>query len=279
MVTLQEIAGCCHHRAARRTLVGQEIGLAPSTRSQALFADKQLVGPATIENSIAVYLLQDDRLLRNNSLRVIDVYVHPFSLLLAALPATTDSVYDVNSHPIAPMLCEEYLEVHQATKPGEKNDTGSSARAIVEHKLAGHAAGGNELAAAISGLHFLEKSIETDKDNFTRVLMPADENRTAASGSPDAFDKASRVLRLPHTGQTGKRAGHPRLLRHQPVENPVAADHRPRVRIPFLRRCSLLRSDPHHYRRAVDAVAPLRNELKIHGQYKACADTESGSKK
>lgn len=278
-VTIQGIAGCYHEAAARRYFVGQEIGLVPCTGFQALFAhmatDKRLLGAAAIENTIAGSLLQNYELLRNSSLRIIGEYKLRISHVLAALPGdTTDSIHEVDSHPIALMQCDEYLKAHPAMKAVEKSDTASSAREIAEHKLAGHAAICGEQAAQMYGLCILERGIETNKHNFTRFLMLADESRAGEFGSPDSSDKASLVFRLPHT--QGSLAKVLAILAFYDI-NLTKIQSLPIIgrEWEYLFYVDVAFSDPHRYRQAVDAVAPLTNELKILGEYKACDGPES----
>ena len=87
-------------------------------------------------------------------------------------------------------------------------------------------------------LTYPERSIETNKRNFTRFLILADPLIAGEERPSERFiDKSSVVFTLPHDkGRSVQGADHPVVLRHQSHQNPVDAYPWPRVGIPFLYR-------------------------------------------
>ena len=240
-ITIQGIAGCFHETAAHGSFPGEEVEVLPCVSFDEQFArmaaDAELLGVAAIENTIAGSLLPNHELLRRSTLTVIGEYKLRISHVLAALPGQQIAdIREVHSHPIALMQCGEYLKARPAMKVVERDDTAGSAREIASQRLAGTAAICGAEAAELYGLEILERGIETNKHNFTRFLVLADRSRAAEFTDPARTDKASLVFTLPHAqGEPLESADAVILLRNQPHENTVAADHRTRMGIPVLR--------------------------------------------
>ncbi|MDE5976014.1 MAG: prephenate dehydratase, partial [Muribaculaceae bacterium] len=178
-VAIQGMAGCFHDAAARQYFDGQEVETVSFDTFPDLFdalsCDASLLGIVAIENTIAGSLLSNHELLRQSNHTIVGEHSARISHVLCALPGETiDDIYEVNSHPIALMQCEQYLRRHPAMRMVEKFDTAGSAEEIARENLSGHAAICGEYAANLYGLNILEKGIETNKRNFTRFLILAD---------------------------------------------------------------------------------------------------------
>lgn len=204
-ITIQGVSGCYHDAAAHLYFSGDDIETIPCASFPAMFetlsTDASLLGIVAIENTIAGSLLQNHELLRQSSLRIIGELKMRISHVLCALPGQTiESLYEVNSHPMALMQCEQYLRRHPNLKIVEKFDTAGSAMEIAEESLTGHAAVCGEYAAERYNLEILARGIETNKRNFTRFLILADPLVAAECGPGEKeIDKASIVFTLPHT--------------------------------------------------------------------------------
>ena len=163
-------------------------------------ADPTLLGIAAIENTIAGSLLPNHELLRRSSLAVIGEYKLRISHVLAALPGEAPcDIGEVHSHPIALMQCGDFLKTLPGMKIVERDDPAGRARELAEGRLAGTAAICGAAAARLYGLEILRRGIETNKHNFTRFLLLADERRAAEFADPAHTDKASLLFTLPHT--------------------------------------------------------------------------------
>lgn len=233
-----------------------------------LSTDASLLGIVAIENTIAGSLLQNHELLRQSNLRIIGELKLRISHVLCSLPGQSiDALTEVNSHPMALMQCEQFLRRHPNLKIVERLDTAGSAKEISEGKLTGHAAVCGEYAANLYGLEILEKSIETNKRNFTRFLIVADPLLASEIGPTEReINKASIVFTLPHThGALSKVLT---ILSFYDINlskiqsTPIVGrewEYRFYVDVTF---DSLIR-----YHQAIEAVRPLIKDLRILGEY------------
>lgn len=271
-VTIQGVAGCYHDAAAHLYFDGEKIQTIEcetfSVMFETLSTDASLLGIVAIENTIAGSLLQNHELLRQSNLRIIGELKLRISHVLCSLPGQSiDALTEVNSHPMALMQCEQFLRRHPNLKIVERLDTAGSAKEISEGKLTGHAAVCGEYAANLYGLEILEKSIETNKRNFTRFLIVADPLLASEIGPTEReINKASIVFTLPHThGALSKVLT---ILSFYDINlskiqsTPIVGrewEYRFYVDVTF---DSLIR-----YHQAIEAVRPLIKDLRILGEY------------
>lgn len=271
-VTIQGVAGCYHDAAAHLYFDGEEIQTIECETFPVMFdtlsTDASLLGIVAIENTIAGSLLQNHELLRQSNLRIIGELKLRISHVLCSLPGQSiDALTEVNSHPMALMQCEQFLRRHPNLKIVERLDTAGSAKEISEGKLTGHAAVCGEYAANLYGLEILEKSIETNKRNFTRFLIVADPLLASEIGPTEReINKASIVFTLPHThGALSKVLT---ILSFYDINlskiqsTPIVGrewEYRFYVDVTF---DSLIR-----YHQSIEAVRPLIKDLRILGEY------------
>ncbi|MDE5875709.1 MAG: prephenate dehydratase [Muribaculaceae bacterium] len=271
-VAIQGMAGCFHDAAARQYFDGQEVETVSFDTFPDLFdalsCDASLLGIVAIENTIAGSLLSNHELLRQSNHTIVGEHSARISHVLCALPGETiDDIYEVNSHPIALMQCEQYLRRHPAMRMVEKFDTAGSAEEIARENLSGHAAICGEYAANLYGLNILEKGIETNKRNFTRFLILADP-LLAPEMKPgeDKLNKSSIVFTLPHT--------HGALSKVLTILSFYDINLTKIQSLPVIGReweyrfyADLTFSSYFRYRQALQAIRPLTNEFRILGEY------------
>ena len=271
-VTIQGIHGCYHDAAARNFFKDVEIETIPCETFPEMFNtlrnDASLYGIVAIENTIAGSILPNHELLRQSNLQIIGEYKMHISHVLAALPGDTlESITEVNSHPMALMQCEQFLQRHPHIKMVEKFDTAGSAREISEKHLAHHAAICGKYAAELYGLNILAEDIQTIKRNFTRFLIVADP-ATASDGasSRPQRNKASIVFTLPHTQGS--------LSKVLTIFTFYDINLSKIQSLPILGReweyrfyINLTFSDYMRFKQSIDAVKPLINDFKILGEY------------
>ena len=152
----------------------------------------------------------------------------------------------------------------------ETFDTAGSAKEIAEKGLTGHAAVCGEYAANLYGLNILERSIETNKRNFTRFLILADPLIAGEERPSERFiDKSSVVFTLPH--DKGALSKVLTILSFYDI-NLTKIQSMPILGREWEYRFYIdLEFDSYsRYRQAVDAVRPLTNDLRILGEYTAC---------
>lgn len=275
-IVIQGIAGCYHDTAARAHFRGTPIETLPCRSFDELFArmeeDPDLLGMAAIENTIAGSLLPNHELLRRSRARIVGERKLRISHVLAALPGQRmETLHEVRSHPIALMQCADFLKAHPAMKVVERDDTAGSARQIAEEGLRGVAAICGSDAAVLYGLEVLERSVETNKHNFTRFLLLADRSRAAGFADAARTDKASLLFTLPHTRGS--------LSQVLTVLSLYGMNLTKIQSLPIVGReweyrfyADVTFDDAVRYRQAVEAARPLTSHFRILGEYAACPD-------
>ncbi len=270
-VTIQGVEGCYHEQAARAYFANESVETIPCVNFPSLFEqmsnDDTLLGIAAIENTIAGSLLQNHELLRSSNLRIIGEHKIRISHVVACLPDDDlDDITEVNSHPIALMQCEKWLSAHPTVKAVECDDTADSARMIARNNLRGHAAICGEYAANLYGLKILEKSIETNRHNFTRFLIMVDEKHADQYIDPQKINKASLVFSLSHT--QGSLSSVLAILSFYAINLTKIQS------LPILGReweylfyVDVSFDDYVRFKQSTEAVKPLTNEFKILGEY------------
>lgn len=274
-VTIQGVAGCYHDAAARAYFKDEEITTIPCDSFAELFqrmsCDASLMGIVAIENTIAGSILPNHELLRQSNMQIVGELKMHISHVLAALPGQSiDVLTEVNSHPMALMQCEQFLRQHPNLKMIEKFDTAGSAQEIAEQKLMGHAAVCGEYAANLYGLNILERSIETNKRNFTRFLMIADPLLASEMRPCDEkINKSSIMFTLPHTNGA--------LSKVLTIFSFYDINLSKIQSLPIIGReweyrfyIDLTFDSYVRYHQSIDAVRPLLNDLKILGEYVEC---------
>lgn len=274
-VTIQGVAGCFHEAAAKEYFKGEDIETIPCDTFPILFDklkyDASLFGIVAIENTIAGSLLQNHELLRQSNLCIVGEYQMYISHVICALPGQAlNDLTEVNSHPMALMQCEQYLQRHQNLKMVETWDTAGSAKDIAEKQLKGHAAVCGKYAAQLYGLNILDEDIQTNKRNFTRFLIVADPLEAQELQKGKIIDKASLVFTLPHT--------HGSLSKILTIFSFYDINLTKIQSMPIIGReweyrfyIDLTFDDYMRYKQSIDAVKPLLSEFKILGEYSAYA--------
>lgn len=192
---------------------------------------------------------------------------------LVALPnQDVSDIQEVYSHPIALMQCQAFLGEHRHIKAVEYDDTASSAKMIAEQGVAGKAAICGELAAQIYGLEILAKGIETNKRNFTRFLIIADEAKVKEMNVNKFPNKASLLLVLSH--EEGSLAQILSILSFYKM-NLTRIQSTPIIgrEWEYQFYIDLQFESYQRYSEALNAVRPLTNELRVLGEYEVGRQT------
>ena len=275
-VAIQGIGGCNHYIAARLFFKDDNLETIDCDTFRELAEhvvnDPSILGIMAIENTIAGSLLQNYRLLQDNRLVIVGEYKLRITHSLVALPGTQlEDIREINTHPMAFMQCQEFLDRLPDVKLVEKDDTAGSAKWIKENNLRDHAAICPAGAAELYGMEVLAEGIETNKRNFTRFLVLA--NRDAAGDvlkelgvEPEKINKSSLVFTLPHTSGSLSKVltilsfydMNLSMIQSMPI---VGQEWRYQFYV------NLLFSDYRRYRQAIDAILPLVDDLEILGEY------------
>jgi prephenate dehydratase len=175
-VAIQGVAGAFHELAAYNFFGKNIEPVACETfrlECQLLTAGKVDFAMMAIENTIAGSLLPNYALFNEFKMKIVgELYLHIQMHLLTLQGVGFEQLEYVFSHHIAIEQCREYLN---ALPPHitivEKYDTAASAQLIAEQGLTNTAAVAGSMAAEMYGLSYLEKNIQTHKQNFTRFLV------------------------------------------------------------------------------------------------------------
>lgn len=275
-VAIQGQEGCYHEWAARQYFEGQDVQVVccktfPDEFDE-MAADSSLLGIMAIENTIAGNLLQNHELLRNSQRQIVGEHRLHISHVLCALPGTRmEDVVEVNSHPIALLQCEVFLQNSLPNaKVVEMADTAGSAKIIKEQNLVGHAAICSEYAANLYGMDILARGVETNKRNFTRFLILQDKFMPSLV-KREEIDKASINFCVRHLqGSLSKVLS---ILSFYEM-NLTKIQSMPIIGREWEYRffVDLTFADYLQYRKALDAILPFTTDFQILGEYKECTE-------
>ncbi len=197
-VAIQGIKGSFHEDAAMKYFSEEiEIVECKSFRSVCELIDQDKVDFAVmaIENSISGSILQNYSLIRDYHLRIIgEIYIH-IQMNLMALPGVKKrDIKEIYSHPVSFLQCAEYIEKYfPKVETKELGDNAAVAKLIAKEQITYAAAISNLRSAELYGLEVLEKSIESNRKNYTRFLI------LAKHGNPaEMANKASVCFEVGH---------------------------------------------------------------------------------
>ncbi|MDD2798900.1 MAG: prephenate dehydratase [Bacteroidales bacterium] len=272
-VAIQGIRGAYHELASRAFYKDEEIDIVECNTFKDLFEathqDSSMFAAVAIENTIAGSLLPNYDLLKHSDLKIIGEYKLHISHALVALPGTKlEDLVEINSHPIALMQCNDFLDTLPHVKVVEKVDTALSAKEIADKNLIGYGAICSKFAAEIFGLEVLCQGVETNKRNFTRFLMLANEKVAETMFDEQSVDKCSMVFSLPDS--SGSLSQVLSILSFYGVNLTKIQS------LPIIGReweyqfyIDLVFSDFVKYRQSLDAIRPLTHDFQILGEYQS----------
>jgi prephenate dehydratase len=167
--------------------------------TDAIESNKLDAGLMAIENTVAGSLLPNYALLNKDVQIIGEILLHIEQNLLVLPGQTIEDIREVHSHPMALQQTAKFFKQYPHIKMIESEDTANSAKKIAEQNLKGIAAIASIRAADLFGLQVLNKSIETNKRNFTRFLILTNNNRLKSEHTLQSnLNKASISFSLPH---------------------------------------------------------------------------------
>ncbi len=151
-----------------------------------------------VENSVAGRVADIHHLLPEGGFPIIGEHYQPIAHHLLALPGTKLSdIREAHSHVQALAQCRGFLRDH-GILPVIKTDTAGAAAELAQTRKPGVAAIASELAGKIYGLDSLAANIADRKNNVTRFLILAHEDRRPAPASePCVTTLVFRVRSVP----------------------------------------------------------------------------------
>jgi prephenate dehydratase len=185
LVAFQGERGAFSEEAARK-LLGASIEVLPCQRFEDVFRalDRKKVHSAVIpiENTLHGSVHENyDHLLHFDLPIVGETNVRIIHNLIAPPGVTFAKVRRVFSHPVALNQCLDFFSGHTQLEKVPFYDTAGSVKMVMEEGLKDAAAIASTVAADLYGGRILRRSIEDDRQNFTRFFAlrrPEDVRRT-----------------------------------------------------------------------------------------------------
>jgi prephenate dehydratase len=187
---------------ATRNLLGGGVQVLPCTRFEDLFRnlkDGRAAGAVVpIENTLAGSVHENYDHLVNFELPIVAETSVRIVHNLIALPGVKFSqIKRVYSHPVALNQCLDFFGRNPQMEKVPFYDTAGSVKMLAEERLTDAAAIASRVAADIYGARILRRSIESDRQNFTRFFLlrtPAYARRHPPRAAAGAAWKTSLVF-------------------------------------------------------------------------------------
>lgn len=199
-IAIQGGYGAFHEIAAHHYFAGEEIKILPRKTFRDMVTtlkDRQCdFGIMAIENSLAGSIIPNYNLIINSSMHITgEIYLRIKQNLVALPGVKISDLKEVYSHPMAILQCHDYFDTHPDIRLIESIDTAISAEEIAEKRLMDTGAISSKMAADKYGLSILARSIETNKKNYTRFLILAENGITIPK---EEVNKASVFFTVAH---------------------------------------------------------------------------------
>lgn len=197
-VSIQGIRGAFHEEAAN-LYFKKDVEIIPNLTFSDLVCSVQDetadYGVIAIENTISGTINQNLEIIRQHNVQIIGEQKLRIVQNLGVLPGTKmKDLTEVRSHYMAINQCRKYFSNHPNIKLIDEEDTALSAKNIADKHLEKVGAIGSLDAMKFYGLEVLEKSIESNKLNFTRFFVI----KKRDSNPPSIGDKLTVQLTLDH---------------------------------------------------------------------------------
>ena len=175
LVAIQGEAGSFSHEAALR-LLGDHISVLPCQRFEEVFRtlENRTAEAAVIpiENTLHGSVHENyDHLLNFEHRIVAELNLRIIHNLIVCPGVRFSQIRRVFSHPVALNQCLRFLAAHPEWERVPFYDTAGSVKMLLEEKLPDAAAIASAVSAEIYGGRILRRSIEDDRQNFTRFFL------------------------------------------------------------------------------------------------------------
>lgn len=189
---------------ASRKLLGNRIAVMPCQRFEDVFRtlkDRRVTGAVIpIENTLAGSVHENyDHLQRFDLPIAAETSVRIVHNLIVHKGVKFSAIRRVFSHPVALNQCLNFFAENPKIERVPFYDTAGSVKMIMEQGLMDAGAIASQVAAEIYDARILKKSIEDDRQNFTRFFLlrrPKDYQLPPRAGSSDAQWRTSLVFTI-----------------------------------------------------------------------------------
>ena len=199
-IAIQGGYGAFHEIAAYHYFENEDIEILPRNTFRDMvitLKDRQCdFGIMAIENSLAGSIIPNYNLIINSSMHVNGEIFLRIKQNLVALPGVKiEELREVYSHPMAILQSQNFFDKYPEIKLIESIDTALSAGDIAEKGDRSTGAIASRLASEKYGLDIIAESIETNKKNYTRFLILAENGIVIP---PEEVNKASVFFTVAH---------------------------------------------------------------------------------
>jgi prephenate dehydratase len=175
LIAFQGARGAFSEEAARK-LLGPDTNVLPCDRFEDIFRalkDGRTVGAVVpIENTLAGSVHENYDHLQNFELPIVaETSVRIVHNLIAPKGVPFSKVRRVFSHPVALSQCLDFFAANPQIERIPFYDTAGSVKMAIEEGLTDAAGIASSVAAEIYGGRILRRSIESDRQNFTRFFL------------------------------------------------------------------------------------------------------------
>jgi len=189
---------------ATRKLLGANVSVTPCQRFEDVFRslkDGRVTGAVIpIENTLAGSVHENyDHLQRFDLPIAAETSVRIVHNLIAPKEVKFSAIRRVFSHPVALNQCQNFFAQNPQIERVPFYDTAGSVKMIMEQRLTDAGAIASQVAAEIYNARILKKSIEDDRQNFTRFFLlrrPNDYRLPPRAGSAEAQWRTSLVFTI-----------------------------------------------------------------------------------
>lgn len=157
-------------------LLGDQVATVPFAKFDEVF--RALAGQEVdaavipIENTLHGSVHENYDHLLNYELKIVaETHVRIVHNLIAPPGVKFRDLKRVFSHPVALNQCLDFFAKNPGIEKTPYYDTAGSVRMVMEEKLTDAAGIASSVAAEIYGAHILKRSIEDDRQNFTRFFL------------------------------------------------------------------------------------------------------------
>lgn len=175
LIAFQGARGAFSEEAARK-MVGPEVAVLPCERFEDVFrslkSGRTSGAVVPIENSLAGSVHENYDHLVNFELPIVgETSVRIIHNLIVRKGVAFSKISRAFSHPVALNQCLDFFAKNPQINRIPFYDTAGSVKMIVEQELDDAAAIASSVAAEIYGARILRRSIESDRQNFTRFFL------------------------------------------------------------------------------------------------------------
>ncbi len=268
-IAIQGGYGAFHEIAAHHYFENEEIDILPrNTFRDMVFSLKERqcdYGIMAIENSLAGSIIPNYNLIINSNMHVNgEIYLRIKQNLVALPGVKLEELREVYSHPMAILQCQDFFDDYPGIKVVESIDTALSAGDIAKSGSRDTGAIASRLAAEKYGLEVIAAGIETNKMNYTRFLILAENGIIIP---PEEVNKASIFFTVAHKfGSLSKILS---ILSYYEINlAKIQSMPIPGKDWEYMFFVDVEINDYEMYRKSLEAIGPFTPSLGILGEYK-----------